>query len=79
MKLALVLLLPISLSLACSDEDTTIRCGGDWEVTRACMNELGTSLDCYCFHTLQYYAIANNIYAEFEKCCERKGTSPRSC
>jgi hypothetical protein len=51
-RLAFIFLLPIGLSLAVSlaysDNDRAIKCGGDWQLTQDWMNELGNAGDFYC-------------------------------
>ncbi|OAQ25461.1 hypothetical protein K457DRAFT_141111 [Linnemannia elongata AG-77] len=63
-----------ALVFACSDSDSTIRCGGidGWKDTTECMKELGNNEDCYCRSNDRYYAVANNNYMAFQACCDRK-------
>ena len=62
---------------SCSPDDTTIRCSDGqgktaWENTQACMDDLGSSRDCYCWGSNAYFATANNNFAEFQACCNTK-------
>ncbi|KAK5827660.1 hypothetical protein F5H01DRAFT_332011 [Linnemannia elongata] len=75
----------IALVFACSQDDVTIRCSGmtvdeNWKNTKACMNELGNTQDCYCWGNMKYYAIANTNSQAFKNCCKSKsGSSYTSC
>ena len=57
---------------SCSPSDKSIRCHGEWENTEECINELGTSRMCYCFHEQKDMAVANNHFAQFRACCQKK-------
>jgi hypothetical protein len=58
----------------CSPDDKTIRCHSgngrtEAENTERCVQETGMARSCYCWSHGDYFAIANNAFDVFKKCC----------